>query len=73
MIYYSIIPLEVVLKGENPFDNNNTSRIISYQGCQVEVASTTGGQMQIQRVISTSPKDYLNPKLQPGATIDILK
>lgn len=69
MIYYSIVPLEIVLQGRDYNNIDYSTKIVQYCGCQVEV-STSNGVSQIQRVFSTSLKDYLNPKLQPGMNID---
>lgn len=70
MIFHSIIPFDVVFQDDN---NDYYSRIIQYDGYQIEVMSTVNGPTHIKRLFSTSPKDYLNPKLQPGSIIELVK
>jgi hypothetical protein len=43
---------------------------IDYMGVKVEVTKGTDNEMVINRVISSSPKDYLNPGLQPGTIVN---
>lgn len=68
MIMYSIIPNELIFSGiPGQIDNNYLE--IEYLGERVQVMSMSNSQYVIQRVISTSPKAYLNPRLQPGSVI----
>jgi hypothetical protein len=69
VIYYSIIPLEVVF---GPTLENQQKKFIEidYLGEKVEVMPTENNKYVINRLISTSPKAYLNPKLQPGSIIE---
>ncbi|MFZ5987299.1 MAG: YlzJ-like family protein [Bacillota bacterium] len=68
MILYSIVPPEVV------FDNYDKGGgqgyiEIEYLGEKVVVMPLTNNRYMIDRVISTSPKAFLNPKLMPGEVI----
>jgi hypothetical protein len=44
---------------------------IKQPGRSFLVQPLPGGQMKINRIISTDPRDYLNPDWQPGSVISI--
>jgi hypothetical protein len=67
VILYSIIPAEVVFN--NSDIEKTVSKEIEYLGEKVIVTPFENNQLKIQRLISTSPKAYLNPRLQPGAIL----
>ena len=69
MILYSIIPAEVVFNDSN--NENPVSKEINYLGEKVIAMPFENNQYKIQRIISTSPQAYLNPKLQPGAIFSL--
>lgn len=75
MILYSIIPPEVVFRnfdygpGNSDINSGRKSFITDYLNEKVEVMTLSNNQFVITRLISTSPKSYLNPKLQPGSII----
>ncbi len=71
MILYTIYDHNVVM-GSNPADNGENS--LSYSemnidGVQVQVSCYGSSDYQVQRIISTNPYDYLNPRIQPGTII----
>lgn len=68
MIFHSIIPYEVVFKDQE--DASYFTRTLLYNGCQVEVTSSTNGTSVITRIHSTDLKHYLDPRLQPGMQLD---
>lgn len=68
MILYSIIPAEIVFGNTENASKYNFFEI-DYMGEKVQVSPVTGNQLVINRIISTSPKAYLDPKLQPGTII----
>jgi len=69
MILYSIIPAEVVFG--NSYNNQEFNFIeIEYEGEKIEVTPMPGNSYKINRVISTSPKSFLNPRLMPGNIIE---
>lgn len=68
MLHYSIIPIENILYNNNT-DSIVTTKYIDYKGCKIE-AIYSDGVTKINRVISTSPSDYLNMNLLPGTVID---
>lgn len=70
MIIYSIIPVEII------FQNTSTELyqrpiFMNYKGELVEVVAVKEMSYKITRVLSTSPKAYLNPELQPGRIIKV--
>ena len=71
MILYSIIPGEVVMNNDyyNSHVSENTLEI-DYMGERVVVSPLENNRYVIDRLISTSPKAYLNPAFQPGTIID---
>ncbi|HHV98562.1 MAG TPA: hypothetical protein GXX36_03155 [Clostridiaceae bacterium] len=72
MILYSIIPADIVFDG---FDSNkkNDMRLIEleYMGEKIQAIPASNGEYIIARLLSTSPKAYLNPALQPGNVIKV--
>ncbi|MCX7842440.1 MAG: YlzJ-like family protein [Clostridia bacterium] len=69
MIMHSIIPNELIFGGF-PGSIENNFKEMEYLGVRVQVSQSSNNTLVIQRVISTSPKAYLNPKLQPGMSIE---
>jgi len=74
MILYSIIPAEIVFGEYFWQDKNNNkkryeSKEIVYLGERVEVSPLTEDQYMIKRLISTSPKAFLDPRFKPGTII----
>lgn len=69
MIHYSIIPPEYVFS--TPLNEYQNKAIeIDYLGEKVEVIPLENNRYTINRIISTLPRAYLNPKLQPGTIIE---
>jgi hypothetical protein len=62
------MPLEFIF-GDPGYKVGEISEI-DYMGVRVQVTKDSGRGTVINRIISTSPKAYLNPKLQPGNIID---
>ena len=68
MILYSIVPFEVVFK--DYYERDHQSKIeMDYLGEKVVVVPLSNNRYRIERLISTSPKAYLYPKLMPGSII----
>lgn len=42
---------------------------MSIEGIKVQVTQNDSG-IRVERIISTNPADFLNPKLQPGSIIN---
>lgn len=70
MILYSIIPVDLVFS--ESWDRQNQPFLeMNYMGEKVQVTPLENNRYVIQRLISSSPKAYLNPRLQPGSVIDL--
>lgn len=70
VILYSIIPVDVVFGSDN-FQEEYNFIEVEYEGEKLEVTPLQGSTYRVNRLISTSPKTYLNPKLMPGSIIEI--
>jgi hypothetical protein len=68
MILYSIIPAELVF-ADSPDRPNQTFLEMDYRGEKVQVSPLENNRYIIQRLLSSSPKAYLDPNLQPGRVI----
>lgn len=71
MILYTIIPDELIFENKQEDIGSTNLKEVDYLGERVQVMQTEGNRYVISRLISTSPKAYLNPKLQPGAIVEI--
>lgn len=69
MILYSIIPVEVVFSEQYGKEDYNFVEI-EYEGEKILASQLSNNRYRINRVISTSPEAYLNPKLIPGEIIE---
>ena len=77
MILYTIIPLEYIFAEDD--DEDKKEKIISANDFEIKQGTVSlmasplnGGQMKVNRIISTNALDYLNPDWQPGSIISIL-
>ena len=68
MIIHSIVPIEVIFQNM-PEELTRRPVTMQYMGEMVEVVPNGNMGYTIARVLSTSPKAYLNPELQPGKEI----
>lgn len=68
MMLYSIIPYEVVF-GNTQIEPSKFDEI-EYMGEKVQVYSNEKKEYVINRIISTSPKAFLNNNLQPGSIVN---
>lgn len=71
MILYSIIPIDVVFGCQYNCEEFKFVEI-EYEGEKVLVSPLSNSTYRVDRLISTSPKAYLNPKLMPGQIIESL-
>ena len=73
MIHYSIYDTSVIFGnqgfGLSSNEANTNYSDINIEGVMVQVSRSNNSELRIERILSTNPKDYLNPKLQPGALI----
>ncbi len=71
MIFYSIYDTSVVFGNRGLGDNSSNTNLteMNVDGVMVQVSRSNNAELRIERILSTNPKDYLNPKLQPGAKV----
>ncbi|MBP1991276.1 YlzJ-like family protein [Paenibacillus eucommiae] len=68
MIYYSVIPSEVIFQGMEDFHPHYEE--IQLNGLTMQVEPIGSNQARIVRLISTNPQDYINPRYTPGTMIE---
>lgn len=73
MIHYSIYDTSVIF-GNQGFGLSSNQASLNYsdmniEGVMVQVSRSNNSEIRIERILSTNPKDYLNPKLQPGSIV----
>lgn len=70
MIYYSIYDPSLVF-GNQGFNNSTNVSLtdMNINGVMVQVSRSNNQELRVERIISTNPRDYLNPKLQPGSIV----
>lgn len=69
MFLYTIFPPEFIFD-EDDCEHQSKQAVeveIQRNGMSFLVSPADGGQMKINRLISTNPRDYLNPDWQPGS------
>lgn len=72
MILYSIIPADIVFNGYNQEKKEDIKYVeLEYQGEKIQAIPVSNSEYIITRLISTSPKAYLRPGLQPGTVIKV--
>lgn len=71
MILYTIYDSNVIFKngylGEQ--EANAGYSEMNVDGVMVQVSQSNNADICVERILSTNPADYLNPKLQPGCII----
>jgi hypothetical protein len=67
MIIYTTIPLELVFEGFDQYQPKFEE--IEYQGVKLMIEPQGPYQAKIVRLLSSNPRDYLNPRYSPGNTI----
>ncbi len=77
MIIHSVVASDIIFNNDIIFSNEEAiehkPQYISYKGEMVEVEYTAIDQCRVTRIIGTSLKSYLDPKMQPGSIIKIEK
>lgn len=66
MLIWSVIPEDIVFDG---IENVKAGKEVMYQGRRLLVSPLPEGKMCIMRVISSNPRDFMDPHLQPGTII----
>lgn len=64
MVLYTPLSHEEIFPSEH-----KRHELVQYQGKLVYVKKTEIGEMQLVRLMSTDPQDYLNTSLQPGTML----
>ncbi|MCM8900797.1 YlzJ-like family protein [Caldicoprobacter algeriensis] len=70
MILHTIVPLQFIF-GDFTAQTRPGFRIIEWNNVKLEVLPAGQQRYQINRILSTNPFDYLNPRLQPGTIIQL--
>lgn len=72
MILYSIYDPSVVFgnQGYGIKQEDISYSEMNINGVMVQVSKANNAGFRIERILSTNPKDYLNPKLQPGSMVE---
>ncbi|HHX17800.1 MAG TPA: hypothetical protein GX727_02945 [Clostridium sp.] len=70
MILYSIVPVEIVFGNFSNQIKENEYVELEYLGEKIIAIPLSNNRYKIDRIISTSPKVYLNPNLAPGTIIE---
>ncbi len=66
MILHTVLPIELVLEG---LDQDRRFVEVDIGGVRMQVEPVSAEEATIVRIISTDPRDFLNPSLQPGRRI----
>ena len=53
----------------NQVDNNSERTVTTYQNKAVYVEKNEDGNYQIIKLLSTDPKDFMDPEYQPGSIL----
>jgi len=68
LILYTPMQLELVLAGFDQLDRS-TEREVTVGGVPAVVKDAGGGKLELVRLLSTNPRDFLQPELSPGAIV----
>ncbi len=70
MILYTIYDPNMIFKSlnSNAKQNSTSYTELNINGTMLEV-SQTDKDYRVERIISTNPSDFLNPRFQPGSII----
>lgn len=66
-ILWSVMPIELVLEGLAPTYPPRAEMVVD--GRVLEVEPGSDGTATVVRLLSSDPRDYLNPRFQPGACV----
>lgn len=69
MILYSIVPAEVVFQGSTYLEEAKLFEA-DYRGERILVTQMPDKHFEISRILSTRPRSFLDPALQPGNVVD---
>lgn len=69
-VMWTAMPLELVLDGMAPDVQSCVE--VTVEGRLLQVLPGANGQGTVQRLISTDPQDYLDPRWQPGSQVSLV-
>jgi len=69
LILHTIVPHDIVFYSED--DHQTKLEEINYHGITMLVIHVASNEYIVQRIISTSLDDFLNPEIQPGSRIKV--
>ncbi len=72
MILYTIYDQNTIFQDFGYLYPQNRSREyaeMEIEGVRIQVSQGLDNDIHIERIISSNPSDYLNPKLQPGSLV----
>ncbi len=67
MLIWTVIPEELVFSG---LEEVKREKEVVYRGRRLLVSPLPEGKMCIMRVISSNPRDFMDPRFQPGTVIN---
>lgn len=68
MILYTPMQLELVLAGVEQLDRTS-ERAVTIGGVPAVVKDAGGGRLELVRILSTNPMDFMHRELYPGAIV----
>lgn len=68
-ILWTAMPVDLVIDGLEPQAPATTEMVV--EGRLLQVLPGQGGTGTVQRLLSTDPQDYLDPRWQPGTVINL--
>jgi hypothetical protein len=68
MILHTIVPQDLIFKNSEA-DQELEEQMVLYDGVQVTAQLINGGQMRINKILSTDPSHYLRSDIYPGAVL----
>jgi hypothetical protein len=68
-MFYTIIPEEDLLEG---MDDERQFLTITRGRLLMQVEPLLGARARLVRIISSDPQDYLDPRWQPGSTVNLV-
>lgn len=71
MIHYTIFPPEWIFMDPHNLPERQI-RDVTIGGVAMQVEILKNGEARIFRLLSPNPRDYLNPRLQPGNRVNLL-
>jgi hypothetical protein len=69
MLFYTIVPLEELLVD---LDKERQFLTISREGILLQVEPIDGARGSVIRTLSGNPQDFLDPRWQPGAVVNLV-